>query len=196
MEQDLRLFAALPLPEDLVDRLVAVQRSLDRHWPPRSVRWVRRDQLHLTVRFYGNVAPSDAPALLEALRGACAGTGPLDLNLTGLGGFPDPRHPRVVWAGVSGDVDGLDQLQERIEAATGIFGEHQETREFQPHLTLGRVAFDRGRQPALPSSPTWTGLETDDLGHWTATAVHLIRSQLDPTGARYTLLSAAPLAAR
>lgn len=196
METPLRLFAALPLPEELVDRLISLQRALAHHWPAGSVRWVRRDQLHLTLRFYGDVAAADAPALTKALQSACAGMDPLRLGLAGLGGFPQARHPRVVWAGVSGDLDSLQRLQDRIEAATGAFGQHQDTRPFQPHLTLGRVAADRGRRPANPASPAstaWTQLENDDLGRWTATAVHLIRSQLDPRGARYTQLSLAPL---
>ncbi len=191
----LRLFAALPLPEELVDRLVSLQRALTRHWPAGSVRWVRRDQLHLTLRFYGNVPAPDAPALTKALQDACASMSPLRLGLAGLGGFPQARHPRVVWAGVSGDVAALQHLHNQIEAATGAFGEHQENRAFQPHLTLGRVVADRTRgpaRPANPASPAWTQLDNDDLGCWTATAVHLIRSELDPRGARYTQLSLAP----
>jgi len=195
MEHPLRLFAALPLPEDLVVRLVSLQRALDHYWPGRAARWVRRDQLHLTLRFYGDVAPADAPALLEMLRRACAGTGPLSLCLAGLGGFPNAHHPRVVWAGVSGESHALVKLQERIEAATGAFGEHREIREFHPHLTLGRMAFDRGRHPPTASPANWIHAGGDDLGHWVATEVHLIRSRLEPAGAQYTLLSAVPLAA-
>lgn len=145
MGHALRLFAALTLPEALVDRLISVQRILDDRWPARSVRWVRREQLHLTMRFYGNVPPEQTPALTEALRAACVETRPLSLALAGLGAFPNPRRPRVLWVGVTGDLESLERLEQRIQSATAAFGDHRETRPFQPHLTLGRIADDRER---------------------------------------------------
>ncbi len=187
----LRLFAALTLPEALVDRLVSVQRVLDVDWPARSVHWVRREQIHLTLRFYGNVPPEQAPVLTEALRAACADTRPLSLAVAGLGAFPNPRRPRVLWAGVTGDLEPLERLEQRIESATAAFGNHRETRPFQPHLTLGRIAGDRDRQAALPANARWDRIENELFGTWTATTVHLIRSELDPAGARYTTLAVA-----
>ncbi|HRZ37523.1 MAG TPA: RNA 2',3'-cyclic phosphodiesterase [Candidatus Paceibacterota bacterium] len=192
MESALRLFAALTLPEALVDRLVSLQRILDSHWPARSVRWVRREQLHLTLRFYGNVPSEEAPALTEALRVACAGTRPLSLAIAGLGAFPNTRRPRVLWAGVTGDLEPLERLEQRIQSATAAFGDHRDTRSFQPHLTLGRIGGDRERQAAPPPNARWDQIENDLVGSWTATAVHLIRSELDPAGARYTTLGVAP----
>ena len=192
MGHALRLFAALTLPEALVDRLVSVQRGLDSQWPAKSVRWVRREQLHLTVRFYGNVSTELAPALSEALRAACAGASPLSLAIAGLGAFPSPSRPRVLWAGVTGDLEPLGHLAQRIESATAAFGDHQETRPFQPHLTLGRLAGDRDRRPARPANAGWDRIGNDIFGSWTAAAVHLIRSELDAAGARYTTLSVAP----
>ena len=192
MGHALRLFAALTLPEALVDRLISVQRILDDRWPARSVRWVRREQLHLTLRFYGNVPPEQAPALTEALRAACAETRPLSLALAGLGAFPNTRRPRVLWAGVTGDLESLERLEQRIQSATAAFGDHRETRPFQPHLTLGRIADDRERQTASPANARWDRIENDLFGSWTAAAVHLIRSELNPAGARYTTLTVAP----
>ena len=110
MGHALRLFAALTLPEALVDRLISVQRILDDRWPARSVRWVRREQLHLTLRFYGNVPPEQAPALTEALRAACAETRPLTPAPAGLGAFPNPRRPRVLRAGLTGDPESPERL--------------------------------------------------------------------------------------
>jgi RNA 2',3'-cyclic 3'-phosphodiesterase len=188
MADPLRLFAALPVPAELLETLAALQRALDRRFPPRAVRWTRRDQLHLTLRFYGNAPADQAPALVEALQRACAGTAPLELELAGVGAFPSARRPRVIWAGLRGETVRLLELERRIELATAKFGDHQEKREFQPHLTLGRIG-PKDPRGLVMTHEQWTEVGARLTGRWTAAAVHLVRSQLAPDGARYSDLA-------
>lgn len=192
MDAAWRLFAALPLGAEIRESLVATQRELARHWPPGAVRWARPDQLHLTLRFYGNVAAVEVPTLIEALQGACRGPGALALELAGLDGFPNPNQARVLWAAVRGDVAGLARLEERIAAASDGFGDHHERREFHPHLTLGRIV-ERGLRAAPQGQKPWWEIGGPTFGSWSAAAVHLIRSQLAPGSAHYTELASLPL---
>jgi 2'-5' RNA ligase len=187
----IRAFVAANLDQESIARVQAVQRQLDKCLPPNLVRWTRPDQLHLTLRFLGNVAVEQVEALKAALTPASAVTGPLQLALAGLGCFPSPQRPSVIWLGLEGDVQGLARLQARIEGDIGEFGSHSEDRAFKAHLTIGRV---KGFGPQV--RPIGEVIQTQTIGtltRWTLREVTLMRSQLSPKGSTYTELSRVPL---
>ena len=98
--ETLRLFIALTVPEDVKTEIEKAQAALRRALPEGRVRWTKREQLHLTLKFLGNVDAQRFEPLVDAMRGACQGFGALELRAEGIGFFPDLRLPRVVWAGV------------------------------------------------------------------------------------------------
>jgi 2'-5' RNA ligase len=132
----MRLFAAVPVSEparsEITDLLDGLRKG---DWP---VRWVHQDGLHLTLKFFGEVAPERLEVIAEALRFAAAGTGLLALSLAEPGAFPSPRRPRIVWVGVDAP-PALELLQDRLERSTEAIGFPPEGVPFHPHLTLGRV---------------------------------------------------------
>ena len=181
----IRAFVAVELPRDVHDRLVAVVRDLARH--RAAVRWVRDDNLHLTLKFLGNVSAEALDALRADLTVALRDTPPLAATVRGLGVFPDPRRPRVVWAG--GDCAPLAAVSAAVDAAAARVGVAPETRPFSPHVTLGRVG----------SPARWTPLgheiaarAAEHLGAWTIDALVGFRSDLRPGGALYTKLWSIP----
>jgi RNA 2',3'-cyclic 3'-phosphodiesterase len=187
-----RAFVALPLPASVLDRLGQVQRRLRQDPATRPVRWSRLDQLHLTLKFLGNVPSADLDRLREALHAACTGQPAFELALAELGGFPQARNPRVVWIGLRGALDRLNPLQQRIDEGLRGFGDHlEERRPFHAHLTLGRVNA-RGpegqrlgellERERVPSPEAWTVRQVD-----------LMQSELRPQGTQYTLLHSVPL---
>ena len=132
----MRLFAALPIAEPAraeIARLLARLRELA--WP---LRLVHDHGLHLTMKFFGEVAPTRLEVIEEAVRAAVPGTGALPLQLAGVGAFPSDRHPRIVWVGLDGPT-GLELLQDRLERRTEAIGFPPEGRPFRPHVTLARV---------------------------------------------------------
>jgi 2'-5' RNA ligase len=132
----MRLFAALPIPEparEEVAALLARLRASD--WP---VRWVGDEGLHVTLKFYGEVAPERLEVIEESVRLAARGAGPLPLRLDELGAFPSAQHARVLWLGLEGP-PALELLQDRMERAGEAIGFPPEGRPFRPHVTLGRV---------------------------------------------------------
>jgi len=155
------------------------------------VRWSRPEQLHLTLKFLGDVAADRVTGLKVALGNACEGHAQFQLALENVGCFPNLRNPRVIWIGVSGDVDKLQELRRRVDAQTRDFGEHSEGRDFQPHLTIGRVKAEPRRAKAVGDAVEQTRVGT--LGEWTVCEVELIQSELLPQGACYTQLSAVRL---
>ncbi len=188
-----RLFVALKAPPYLLANLTALQRGLDRRLPRRAMRWTPPDQLHLTLLFLGQVASARLPELVARLDRAVAGSCALNLELEGIGAFPNEHHPRIVWVGVGGALPGLNLLQERVALAGGPFVERPEERAFQPHLTLGRVG--RNPQDVQAVANLFTSNRPARIGGWSATELVLVRSQLNPEGSVYTDLASFALGA-
>lgn len=176
------------LAEEIRARLAA---EVDRLRPlGREVAWVGRDNVHLTLKFLGGVEAARLAAVTAALSAAVAPRGAFRLALSGLGAFPSPARPRVVWAGVGEGAAAAGDLASRVDAALVPLGFPRESRPFSAHVTLGRVRtprLDRRLGEALASAG-------GALGGQRVTYVSLMRSQLSPSGARYTELAALPLA--
>jgi RNA 2',3'-cyclic 3'-phosphodiesterase len=132
----MRLFAAVPIPDPARHQILQLLGALrDGGWP---VRWVHDQGLHMTLKFFGEVAPERLDVIMEALRFAGAGAGALSLQLGELGAFPSRSRPRILWVGIDGP-PSLELLQDRIERGCEAIGFPPEGTPFQPHVTLGRV---------------------------------------------------------
>src|SRR4051812_13408366 len=125
----IRLFVALPLPEDVTDSLLALEQGVP------GARWSTREQLHLTLRFIGEVDGRDASAIDETL--AAISAPPFTLQLKGVGAFGG-KNPRALWAGVAAN-EALIHLQRKIESTIQRLGFHAEKRKYTPHVTLARL---------------------------------------------------------
>ena len=190
-----RLFVAIDLGPAARAALAAAQDECRRHGLP--ARWVDPAEAHLTLKFLGDTDRSLVPALADALRAVAAGLTAFALRTAAPGAFPNPRRPRVLWIGLDGPLDRLHRLQAAVETALVPFGFPREPRPFSPHLTHGRVRDDRARAMAgaIPHlDATFARLATRPGALLPVAAIHLIRSELRPTGARYTTLATAPLA--
>ena len=188
----LRAFIAIELPDELKFQIVRAQRELAKLLPSGAVRWTMPEQLHLTLRFLGDIPVADLGLLEAALRRACVGHAPFELSAEDFGVFPDSCHPRVLWLGLGGDTATVCQLQAAIQRATSAWGE-LETRPFQPHLTLGRV------KPLRPDQLRRLGegiggYAPGRLGVFHVKRVTLVRSELTPAGTHHTALVQVALA--
>jgi 2'-5' RNA ligase len=181
-----RGFVAVLLPDGVRARLAATAAELRARAP--GLAWVRADNLHLTLRFLGEVEPAALERVREAVEIAATAVPAFTVELGGLGGFPSGRAPRVVWAGVIAGGEGLGALHAALEAALITRGIPGEGRGFHPHVTLARARDPRGAgglASALGAGPVF--------GEVRVTALHLMRSDLDSRGARYSILAEAPL---
>ncbi len=189
----IRAFIAIPLPQSLLDEMAALQRQLDHQVPRRSVRWTRTEGIHLTLKFLGNTLAEKLPdieqALMEVARYAPTG----DFAAQGLGCFPNPRRPRVIWIGVQEPTGWLEVLQDAIEEVMEAFGYSRERRGFTPHLTLGRVNRRASRNDVAQIGQVIAATEVGQLAQVPTDRFALIRSELKPTGAEYTELKSFPL---
>ena len=142
-----RAFVAVVPPPSVKTELEAAVRQLRQRDADEAVRWVAADALHITLAFLGQIAESTANPLIDALREETASAASFGLTVSSLGTFGDRRRrggAQVVWAGLGGNVDALQELHSQVNAAVKSVGLRVESRAFQPHITLGRVR--RGRR--------------------------------------------------
>jgi 2'-5' RNA ligase len=186
--ETIRAFIAIPLPTPLLDRLVALQRRLERKTPPRSVRWVRGEGIHLTLKFLGDTPTEKLPEIEQALAVVARHAPTCTFTAEGLGCFPNIRRPRVVWVGVNEPAGRLEALQNAIEEVMTPFGYPPEKRGFSPHLTLGRIGRRASRDDAAQVGDIVASTTIEPLAEVTVDRFALIRSVLKPAGAEYTTL--------
>ena len=189
----LRLFVAIAVPDAVRNEMVSVQREL-KPCALGDVRWTNAEQLHLTLKFLGNVPSESLAAVNQSLAEACAGVEPFRLCAKGIGFFPNERQPRVIWVGFEDDENVLADLQLRVERTLTPFAEKPGTERFLPHATLGRFQKYR-RHKTEKLLPRAAALSDHVFGEWRVEDIGLFRSELSPEGARHTRLAVFPFGA-
>lgn len=184
----LRIFIAIPLPERVLTRLSDVEYRLQGKVSHRAVRWVKPEGVHLTLKFLGDTPRDEIATIEEALTVVARNAPSFTLTVEGLGCFPSPRRPRVLWVGVTEPTGCLRILYEAIEEAMTALGYKPERHGFTPHLTLGRVRRGASRDDMELVSDAITGTSIGELASFEADRFELIRSDLKPSGAEYTTL--------
>jgi 2'-5' RNA ligase len=186
----MRLFAAIELPEPVRRYTADVAAALKGPLCSNRVSWVPKANYHLTLKFFGDVPDPQVPALIDALK-QVNGAGPIRLRATGFETFPPAGcFIRVLSLGVSGDVDALGDLVDRIEAACKPLGFPREPRLYHPHVTLGRAQLNKyprqrlfdAMQAIKAPGPTFE-----------VTEFVLMESRLKPTGPEYAPVARFPL---
>jgi 2'-5' RNA ligase len=179
-----RAFLAVELPGDVRSAVVRVADTLRRVVPGRA-RWVPSENVHLTLKFLGNVPEEGLMRLLRALVPRVAKTQPFEVALGGVGAFPNARAARVLWVGIADGASELARLARHLDAATARAGVPRERRPYHGHLTLARL-----REPARVPVER---VDPPDPLRFTVEEVVLFRSDNEDGGPRYTLLARLPL---
>ena len=170
-----RLFVSLPLPPAVRETLAALAEPLP------GVSWTRPDQLHVTLRFLGDVAVDAIDPLCARLR--TVSVEPFILPIEGLGTFPPNRPPRVLWIGVGSGHPRLFQLRQRLDDALLAEGLQLDVRTFHPHITLARCTENAG-----PAIANWVHVHRGEIPPpFRVDAFELNASELHPSGAVHTL---------
>jgi 2'-5' RNA ligase len=182
-----RAFVAVVPSDDVLDALEA-RIGAGRECEP-GLKWVRREQLHVTLQFLGRVG--DVDVLGDAVRSQIATLSPFTARLGGAGAFPKPRRAAVVWTGVTDGEPQMIELARAVSEATATVGFETEDRPFHPHVTLARVPRPR------PVEDVLAALGGDPVGpSFEVSGVVLFESQTRREGAVYTEVARFPLSVR
>ena len=184
MADTIRAFVALTLPADIIEHAAGLQSALQAQG--LRLRWVKPQNLHLTLKFLGDIPAADAGHVGQAVQRASQGTTPLALTVQGMGVFPGVKRPRVLWIGLGGRVEALQSLCVKIEDELADLGFAREKRGFKAHLTLARFK--------APVAPNALLQAFEELGNYAprpfaAKRMVLYKSDLRPQGAIYTPLA-------
>jgi len=183
----MRAFIAFELPDGVRGELAAVSSRLQRQLAGTPWRWVPPENMHLTLQFLGEVEEAQMNGIVAAMQAAAADHAPMPVHLDGLGAFPNPRRPRVLWAGLAAP-PGLAELQAKLSAVLDELGFPPERSRFTPHLTLARA-----RGQAAPGVAEALTAEAPQRVSAALSEIVLFESQLKRGGAVYNPLVRAPL---
>lgn len=188
-----RAFIAVDLSAEVLDRLAQVMERLREEIGEDAIRWVPVENMHLTLKFLGDVSVLNVGRVKEIIRASANGYPAFAISVGGLGAFPSPLRARVVWVGVEGPPD-LISIQRMIDVETERLGYASENRPFKPHLTLGRVARNVEPKTLQKIGQVLKERKVGFLGVSQVKEVHLFRSDLQANGAVYSRLYSVPFA--
>jgi len=190
--EPVRCFIAISLPDEVKAGLKELQVQL-KSGHQTSIKWVDPYSVHLTLKFLGGVDGDKISPITAAMAEAVKGVPPFSLKVEDLGAFPNLRRVQVVWVGVSGEVNKLAHLQQRLESNLEGLGFAPEKRRFTPHLTLARVRDRASADEREALGQIISGTKFEAAGSFPVEAVNLMKSQLTREGALYSRISTAGL---
>lgn len=184
-EDVMRCFIAIEVPSEVKAAFIELQKDL--RSAGADVAWTNPDNVHLTLKFLGEIDKKLVSEVERVCRETIAATPPFNLSLNGIGLFPNERHPRVLWVGLGGELETLERLQEQLDEKLAGIGFEIEEKDFQPHLTVGRIRSNKNLGDLLARSD---GYALPSLS-FVVREIVLMKSDLLPSGACYSELAKA-----
>ena len=181
--QRIRCFVAIEIPRSIQERFAQIQDTLKEQIS--RVSWVKPDNIHLTLKFIGEVHPNDVRTIEPAIKQVSQRHHPFALKIGGIGAFPNLKRPRVIWVGVKVGATEVSVLARAINLELNRCGYPLDEAAFHPHLTLARI---KDRIDLRPFVDMFRQYDEIDNASMTVNEIALIRSQLHPKGAIYTIL--------
>ncbi len=178
----IRTFIAIKIPGDIQEKLGGIQEKLKQS--AVHVSWVRPGNIHLTLKFLGNIEEPQFPDITTSIQESVQAVSPFQLQIGYAGAFPNIRFPRVIWIGVTDDEAGsLKTIQTTLGSRLASVGFKEEQERFQPHLTLGRVRSQKNKSNLLRAIESIVNVW---VGEIPVNTIYLMKSELKPTGSEYT----------
>tara|TARA_Y100000758_G_scaffold303107_1_gene273032 strand:- start:1375 stop:1950 length:576 start_codon:yes stop_codon:yes gene_type:complete len=179
----IRTFVSIPVP-DAVSGLQDILRSAI---PERfgHIEWVKKDLLHLTLKFVGDTPESSFKSIQDELEKIAKTTETIQLKIEGTGCYPIKERPRVLWSGITGEISKLEKLFKEIQSSLESLGFYKDDKPFHPHITLGRSKYPQKRTPDIAS---FLAKSYDPIS-FRVEKIQFITSELFPNGPVYTILS-------
>ena len=178
----MRTFIAIDIPENIKDSIELYVSPLKGE--RAKITWVKSGNVHITLKFLGEIPEEKVPEIYKCLEKCVKGLKPFEVEITGAGGFPDMRRPRIIWVGLKKGTDELKKLANSIDDELSNLDFEKEKRGFKPHLTIGRVKYINDISGFIDKM---SRLKFEG-GTFTADEIFIIKSELKPTGAVYTKL--------
>lgn len=185
---NIRAFICFKLPRRIILSIRELQESIKDSG--LKIKWVKAENIHLTIKFIGDIRLPDINDIELAIKETAGDFAPLLLSAQGLGVFPNLKRPRVIWTGLSGQIEELISLQKILDTKLRLIGFPKEKRPFKGHLTIGRV---KGRLDSRKLSEVMNRFNKFETKQFSCDRIFLMQSELKPSGPIYTKLMSEPL---
>lgn len=183
MNQSIRCFIAIEIPEPIQEQLVRIQGTLRKQISKAS--WVKPGNIHLTLKFLGDVDPEDIESIGKAVEGVTKHHHSFSLHIGGVGAFPNLARPRVIWVGVKFGAERVSDLAQDINLALSTRGFSLDAKKFNPHLTIARLREKIDLKPYASQYRQYNRIHGAEM---TVDTISLIQSRLHSRGAIYSTL--------
>ena len=190
MSKTIRTFIAIEIPGNITSKIRELQEGIKVYG--LKIRWVRSENIHLTLKFLGNVEAVKIGEIVEAISKTVEGFTPISLKVKDVGVFPGIKRPRILWVGLTGQLESLLRLQKTLDENLKVLGFPVEKRPFNGHLTMGRI---KAKIDVKKFGDTLMEFRSFESETFTAAHIILYKSELKPSGAVYTKLADAFLGA-
>jgi RNA 2',3'-cyclic 3'-phosphodiesterase len=188
MSKTIRTFIAIEIPGNIISKIRELQEGIKKY--SFKIRWVRPENIHLTLKFLGDIEAVNIDEIAEAISKTVTGYTSISLKAKGIGVFPGIKRPRVLWVGLTGQSESLVRLQKTLDENLQTLGFPGEKRPFRGHLTMGRIKANIDVKKFGDALMAFRSFETETF---TAGQLVLYKSELKPSGAVYTKLADASL---
>ena len=188
MSKTIRTFIAIKIPGNIISKIRKLQEGIKVYG--LKIRWVRSENIHLTLKFLGDVEAVKVGEIAEAISKTVERYTPISLKAKGIGVFPGIKHPRVLWVGITGQLESLVRLQKTLDENLKALGFPGEKRPLNGHLTMGRI---RAKIDVKKFGDALMAFSSFESETFTAGQIILYKSELKPSGAVYTKLASASL---
>jgi RNA 2',3'-cyclic 3'-phosphodiesterase len=182
----MRTFIAIELPQDIKDAISRMQTGLKASGA--DVKWVSTSNIHLTLKFLGEIDDKAKDAVCDTIRELAAGAANFTIKLGTIGAFPGIQAPRIIWIGLSQGHEQVKTIAQRLDRALEMIGFPKENREFSSHITIGRVRSMKNKDALARSISGLEASTTNNLGEFSAGKITLLKSTLLPQGPVYEKL--------
>ena len=182
-QEQIRCFVAIEIPETIQTLLTSAQEELREF--VRGASWVKRENIHLTLKFLGDVVPNQISVIKNSIEQVTDTRSPFSMELGGIGAFPNLSRPRIIWAGVKTGADEVAAIAKDIDIRLGRHGYERNEKPFRPHLTLARL---KSRTDLKPLVDVFQQYDTISGARMIVKQVRIVQSQLRRSGAVYTPL--------
>ena len=188
----LRMFIAVDFSPEIIAKIARISEYLQTQTPSKALKWVAPENLHLTLKFMGDVREDHLDAIEQGIKEAMKGQPSFKISIEGMGMYPNASQPRVLWLGIK-DTGNLSQIHHKLALALQEFYPEPEKRPFSPHLTIARIRQNGDRETIRQTGKTLSQFKADSLGTLNVRSIQLYKSDLTPQGPIYTPLLTVPL---
>ena len=188
MSKTIRTFIAIEIPKTVISKIRELQDAIKAYG--FKIRWVRAENIHLTLKFLGDIEESKIIEITKAVSKTAKEHSPIALKAKDIGVFPGIKRPRVLWVGLAGQIETLVRLQQTLDENLIVLGFPREERPFKGHLTMGRIKDKIDVKKLGDALMAFRSFESETF---TAGQIILYKSELKPSGAVYTELASASI---